>query len=41
MYAHYNTRTHMNVISEIFDDKLNIDQIDELVVGLILFNLVG
>jgi hypothetical protein len=31
----------MNVISEIFDDKLNIDQIDELVVGLILFNLVG
>eukprot|EP00967_Tisochrysis_lutea_P004092 scaffold4872_cov17-Tisochrysis_lutea.AAC.1 len=24
---------------EIFDDKLNIDQIDELVIGLIIFNL--
>ncbi|KAF5841540.1 hypothetical protein DUNSADRAFT_12468 [Dunaliella salina] len=26
---------------EIFDDKLNIDQIDELVVGLIVFNLIA
>ena len=25
---------------ELFDDKLNIEQIDVLVVGLILFNLV-
>jgi len=26
---------------EIFDDKLNIDQIDELVIGLIIFNLIA
>jgi len=25
---------------QIFDNKLNIEQVDELVVGLILFNLV-
>lgn len=26
---------------EIFDDKVNIEQVDELVVGLIVFNLVS
>jgi hypothetical protein len=33
--------SHLLFLPQVFDDKLNILQVDELVVGLIAFNLVA